>query len=143
MNILAECLKHADTTNAPKANEKTRAITAAAVALYDLLRPLSGQIVTYNGQEARLNVARGTQTVVVSLLARIVSPKKLHYGDGREIDAVLMQDTQHEIATAEAMHDGTQYVWREFSGVSRGAPDLERLGAHVAATIGPLLKVEV
>lgn len=145
MNILAECLKHADTTRAPQANEKARAITKAATELYDLLRPLSGQIAVYQGHEVRVNVARGTDSVTVALYARVpVDTSNRRYGDGRKIEGVvLLRDSSQVVATGEALHDGSQYVWREFSGLSRGAADLERLGALVAATVGPLLKIEV
>lgn len=146
MNILAECLKHAsiDPERARASASKLAAITAMAHNLYAMLKPLSGQIAIHNGKEVRINVARMTENVKINLYERVAVPPKGRYGDGRPVERPdVMMDTRNLVASAEVAHDGAKFVFTDFSGLQKGAADMDALGLSVAASVGPLLKVEV
>lgn len=143
MNILDLARQHATTPPESKSNGMR---VKAASLLYEALKPLSGQIATYQGNEVRLNVSRQLEEVILTFFARESRQTNPgHYGNGVPIPPeVIMRDTSRAVATAAASGLGENgYSFSDFSGLQKSFGALQDLVTHVAAYIGPMLKAEV
>lgn len=143
MNILDLARQHASAK--PEAANNGLRVKAASL-IYESMRPLSGQIALYQGNEVRLNVSRQLEEVILTFFAREnrqTNPG--HYGNGAPIPPeVIMRDTSRAVAIAAASGLGENgYSFSDFSGLQKSFGALQDLVTHVAAYIGPMLKAEV
>lgn len=140
MNILDLARQHASAK--PEAKSNGLRVKAASL-LYESLRPLSGQIATYQGKEVRLNVSRQLEEVILTFFAREEKPSNPgHYGNGVPIPPeVIMRDTSRAVATAAAFGIGEDgYTFSDFGALQKSFGNIDDLADHVAAYIGPMLK---
>lgn len=113
--------------------EKRRWLDAKAGEVYAALQPLAGEIVTYNGKEARLQVSRRGDRAELCIMEREMF--KARDGEMRH------RDTSNQLAKCMGCGITGGYRWAGLGAESDFA-QLDDLVKHVAAEIGPLLKLE-